>query len=144
MKNYLFLIFILILVGCTKEQTPKQYYIEPCEYCIMGYEVKNTTFHDSVAKYLSYKHTINIIGDSTITVTEELGQFLFNGNNFTYKVIGDSLILTNSNQRIAGRIILEDPNFFRLEVTNKFLKRIDMIKLPGKQRRLERTITLKY
>ena len=110
----------------------------------MDYAVNCVAYQDSAAKYLSYQHTINIIGDSTITVTEELGQFLFHGNKFTYKVIGDSLILTNSNQRIAGRIELVDPNFFRLEVTNKFLKRIDMIKLPGKQRRLERTITLKY
>lgn len=144
-KNCLFLFSILFLTSCNKKiQTNSQQYIEPCEYNLMGYQVKDVSYHDSVKDFLTDDSYISIIGDSTFKITDELGQFLFNGSNFTYKVEGDSLILLNSDQRQSYKILDLDPNSFRLEVNNKYFDRIDMIKPKDNRRKVEKTVEIKY
>ncbi len=46
----------------------------------MSYQVKNVSYHDSVKNFFSDKSYIKVIGDSIFNVSNELGQFLFNGN----------------------------------------------------------------
>jgi transcriptional regulator with XRE-family HTH domain len=145
MKNCLFLFSILLLTACNKKtQTTSRQYIEPCEYNIMSYQVKDVSYHDSVKSFLTDDSYISIIGDSTFKITDELGQFLFNGSDFTYKVEGDSLILINSNQRQSYKILDLYPNSFRFEVNNKYFDRIDMIKPKDKRRRFEKTVKIEY
>ena len=145
MKNCLFLFLVLLLAACNKKpQSNLRQYIEPCEYYIMSYQVKDVSYHDSVKSFLTDDSYISIIGDSTFNVTTELGQFLFNGSDFTYEVVEDSLILLNSSQRLSCKILDLSPNSFKLEVDNKYFDRIDMIKPKGKRRRVEKTVKIEY
>lgn len=145
MKSCLLLFTILIFSACDKKtQTTSRQYIEPCEYNIMSYQVKDVTYHDSVKNYLSDNSYISIIGDSTFNVTNELGKLLFNGNKFGYKIINDSLILSDSKQRLTYKILELSPNSFKLEVNNKYFDRIDMIKPKDKRRRDEKTVKIEY
>ena len=145
MKNYLFLFIFLLFTACNqKTQTNSQQYIEPCEYYIMSYQVKDVAFHDSVKKLLTNDSYISIIGDSTFNITNELGKFLFNGNNFSYKIIKDSLILSNNKQRISYKMVDLSPNSFQFEIDNKYFERIDVIKPKDKRRRVEETVEIKY
>lgn len=145
MKNCLFLAFVLLLAGCTnKTQTPSRQYIEPCDYHIMSYQVKDVAYHDSVKSFLDDNSYISIVGDSTFNVTNELGDFLFNGSSFSYKIIDDSLILSNNKHRMTYRILDLDANAFKLEVDNKYFDRIDMIKPKDKRRRIEKTVKIEY
>ena len=145
MKNCLFLFLVLLLAACNKKpQSNLRQYIEPCEYYIMSYQVKDVSYHDSVKSFLTDDSYISIIGDSTFNVTTELGQFLFNGSDFTYEVVEDSLILLNSSRRLSCKILDLSPNSFKLEVDNKYFDRIDMIKPKGKRRRVEKTVKIEY
>lgn len=146
MKNILFLFMILILSACNNKNTQiaSRQYIEPCDYHIMSYQLKDVAYHDSVKYYLTDDSYISIIGDSTFNITNELGKFLFNGNNFGYKIINDSLILSNNKQRLSYKILGLSPNSFKLEVNNKYFDRIDMIKPKDKRRRVEKTVKIEY
>ncbi len=145
MKSCLLLFTILILSACDKKtQTTSRLYIEPCEYNIMSYQVKDVTYHDSVKNYLSDDSYISIIGDSTFNITNELGEFLFKGNNFVYKIINDSLILSNNKKRLSYKIMEISPNSFKLEVDNKYFNRIDMIKPKDKRRKIEKSVEIEY
>lgn len=144
MKNYLFLILLLLTACNKKPQSTSQQLIEPCEYYIMGYHVKDVTYHDSVKSLLTDDSYITIIGDSIFHVTDELGQFLFNGSRFTYKVMDDSLILSKNSQRFSYKLLALDPNSFELEVDNKYFDKIDLIKPNDKRRRLVEPVKLKY
>lgn len=145
MKNYLYLIIVLLLAACNnKQQLFSQQYIEPCEYYIMSYQVKDIFYHDSVQSLLTDDSYMSIVGDSIINITDELGQFLFKGNRFTYKVINDSLILINNRQRISCKISELAPNSFKLEVDNKYFDRIDFIKPKDKRRKVVEKVELRY
>ncbi|WP_319480959.1 helix-turn-helix domain-containing protein [uncultured Draconibacterium sp.] len=145
MKSYLFLIVILFFTACNKKtQTTSQRFIEPCEYSIMSYQVKNAAYHDSVKRFLTDDSYISVSGDSTFTITNELGEFLFNGNNFGYTIINDSLILSNNKQRLSYKILELDPNSFQLEIDNKYFDRIDLIKPKEKRRRIETIVEIEY
>ncbi len=145
MKNYIFLIIILSLSACNKKiQTTSRQYIEPCEYQIMSYQVKDVAYHDSVKSYLTDASYISIQGDSIFNITNELGEFLFNGSNFTYKIVNDSLILSNNEHRLSCKILELSPNSFKLEVDNKYFDRIDVIKPKEKRRRVEKTVKIEY
>ena len=145
MKNCLFLFSILLVTACnTKTQAPSRHYIEPCEYEIMGYQVKDVSYHDSIKSFLTKESNISIIGDSIFNVSEDLGNFLFNGTQFTYKVIEDSLILINNRQKLSYKILDLSSNSFRVEVKNKYFERIDMTKPKGKRRKITKTIEIKY
>ncbi len=87
---------------------------------------------------------ISIIGDSTFNITNDLGEFLFNGKNFGYKIINDSLILSNDKQRLSYKILELNPNSFKLEVDNKYFDKIDLIKPRDKSRRVEQTVKIEY
>ncbi|WP_052670790.1 helix-turn-helix domain-containing protein [Draconibacterium sediminis] len=145
MKSYLFIIVILFFTACNnKNQTNSQRYIEPCEYSIMGYQVKNVAYHDSVKSFLTDDSYISVSGDSTFTITNKLGEFLFDGNSFGYKIINDSLILSNDKQRSSYKILELNPNSFKLEVGNKYFNRIDFIKPIEKRRRIETVVEIEY
>ncbi len=145
MRRFLFLILVLLMAACSKKpQQMSQKFIEPCEYYMMSYQVKNVSYHDSVKRFLSNDSYITVFGDSIFKVSEELGEFLFNGSKFTYKVIEDSLILKNKAQRLSCKILELAPNSFKLEVDNKYFDRIDMIKPKGKRRKIEGTVKIVY
>ena len=145
MKNCLFVFSVLLLTACNKKtQTTSRLYIEPCEYNIMSYLVKNVSYHDSVKNFLTNDSYISIIGDSTFNVSEDLGNFLFNGNKFTYKVIEDSLILADNSQRLSCKILELSPNSFKIEVDNKYFDRIDLIKPKDKRRKIVKTVEIEY
>lgn len=110
----------------------------------MSYQVKDVAYHDSVKSFLDDNSYISIVGDSTFNVTNELGDFLFNGSSFSYKIIDDSLILSNNKHRMTYRILDLDANAFKLEVDNKYFDRIDMIKPKDKRRRIEKTVKIEY
>lgn len=134
-----------MLAACKKEpQMLTQKFIEPCDYTIMSYQVSNVAYHDSVKPYLTKDSYITITGDSIFNVSDKLGEFLFNGTNFIYKVIEDSLILENQGQRYAYKMEELAPNSFKLALENKFFDRIDMIKPKGKRRKIEKTVNLEY
>ena len=145
MKSSLLLISMLILSGCNeKTQMMPTQYIEPSNYHIMSYQVKDVKYHDSVAKYISDDSYITIIGDSTFNITSELGEFLFKGNNFVYTIINDSLILSNTKKSVSYKLLEIDPNSFKLEVDNKYFDRIDMVKPKDKRRKIEKTVEIDY
>lgn len=144
MKSYLFLFIIITLVACNnKTQTTSHQYIEPSEYYIMGYQVKSAMYHDSVKHYLTDSSYISIIGDSIFNITDDLGKFLFDETNFTYTISNDSLILSNNRQRLSHKIDLS-PNLFKIELNNKYFKRIDLIKPKEKRRKIQTTVKIEY
>ncbi|NHE58643.1 hypothetical protein [Cyclobacterium plantarum] len=146
MKNlFVLLIVSIVAASCSKKsQDTSQKFIEPSEYHLMGYQVKDITYHDSVKYLLANEPYIRVLGDSTFTVSEELGQLLFKGRKFTYKVFEDSLILSNKRQRLSFKMQDLSPNSFTLEVHNKFLKRIDMVKPKEMRRKVIETVTIEY
>ena len=145
MKNYLLLILIVFLTACDKKsQETSQKFIEPCEYYIMSYQVKDVSYHDSVKNFFSDKSYIKVIGDSIFNVSNELGQFLFNGNKFTYKVMNDSLILLNNSQRFFCKIMELEPNSFKLGINNKYLNQIGLIKPKNKRTAVVKSVKLEY
>ena len=145
MKNYLLLILIVFLTACDKKsQETSQKFIEPCEYYIMSYQVKDVSYHDSVKNFFSDKSYIKVIGDSIFNVSNELGQFLFNGNKFTYKIMDDSLILLNNSQRFSCKILELAPNSFKLGINNKYLNQIGLIKPKNKRTAVVKSVKLEY
>lgn len=146
MKNSLFLFMILIFSACNNinTETASRQYIEPSEYYVMGYQVKDVSYHGSVKNYLIEDPYISISGDSIFNVTNPLGEFLFNGSNFEYKIINDSLILSNDKGKSSYKILDLSPNSFRIEVDNKYFDRIDLVKPKDKRRRVEKTVNIKF
>ena len=145
MKNYLFLLlaFALFTACNTKPQYPVRKYIEPSEYSIMDYEVKNASYHDFAKQYVNDSY-ISIIGDSTFNVSKKLGDFFFKGNSFNYKIMNDSLILSNNEKKQSYKILDLRPNSFSIEVNNTYFKRIGLIKPLGKRRRIESAVELEF
>lgn len=143
MKHSLFLFFLLVLASCTKT-TISQRFIEPCEYFIRSYEVKDAAFFDSVLPITYGSPYITISDESSFTATKELGKELFGGDSFTYRICGDSLILSRGDVRKAYYLSRLDPNSFSLMLNHKYFTRIDLFKPEEKSRKIEETVTIKY
>lgn len=109
---------------------------------MMSYQVTNVSYHDSIKKFRT--GNITVIGDSTFNVSEELGQLLFKGNKFTYKIIDDSLFLLNCNQQFSCEILELSPNALSLKLNNKYFNRIDMVKPLDKRRRITKELKFEY
>ena len=145
-RSLIFLLMITVHSACNnkKTETASRQYIEPSEYYIMSYQIKDVAYHDSVKSYLTEDSYISIIGDSTFNITNTLGEFLFNGSNFGYKIINDSLILSNNKGKRSYKILELSPNYFKLEVDNKYFNRIDLVKPKDKRRRIEQTVKIEF
>lgn len=145
MKNYLFLLlsFVLFISCNSKPQYLEQKYIEPSEYNVMDYEVKDTSYHKLAVSYVRNSH-VYVIGDSIFNISKNLGDFLFKGNRFSYKILGDSLLLSNQLEKQSYKILNLNPNSFSIEVNNTYFKRIGLIKPKDKRRKVVKTVNIEY
>lgn len=145
MKIYALPFLLIILISCnTQNEVPLRKYIEPSDYNIMSYRVKDTMYHKSVKNYLNNDSHISIIGDSIFNITKKLGEFVFKGNTFKYKIINDSLILSNNKQKQFYKILDIRPNSFSIEVQNKYFEQLDLVKPLGKRRRIESVVEIEF
>lgn len=144
-KNFIFLLIVSIFTSChQKDETNLQKYIEPCEYNIMSFQVNDVANFDYVKSYITNESYISILGDSIFNVTDELGKLLFDGNNFTYEIIDDSLILSHNKQRLSYKLLELNPNSFSFEIDNKYFNRLDMVKPKNKRRKVQTAVKIEY
>lgn len=147
MKNVLFILLIFSITACNNS-SPKnniRKYIEPSQYSVMGYQVKDTSYHDYVRSFLKNKPQITIKRDSIFKVSEEFGKLVFKGNNFSYKILNDSLFLFSNQNKLSYKILDLSPNYFSLELKdNKFLNQIDLVKQKDLRRNITSEVKLDY
>lgn len=144
MKSITYFVIFILAVSCSRSNQGKvQKIIDPSEYNIISYQVKDPSFHDSVIQYLEYNPEITV-SDSSFNVNENLGPFLFGGNNFNYEIVGDSLLLEGDGIRNSYKITHLDLNAFEIEVDNKYFERIYFIKPKDKRKEIVRIDTLKF
>lgn len=145
MKNIFILVLILVITACTNNsQKASQKFIELSNYSMASYHVKNVSYHDSIANYLQNKPHITVGGDYSFNVTENLGQLLFKGNRFKYKVIGDSLFLLNNDYKYACEILKLDPNSFEIKLNNKYVDTIFFIKPKDQRKKITKTVSFSF
>jgi hypothetical protein len=64
--------------------------------------------------------------DDKVKLSPELGERFFGNTEFKYELTNDKLILFDQNKKIEMNYI--DDGVFRLNIDNKYLNRIDLIK----------------
>lgn len=147
MKNILFIILIFSIIACNNSN-PKnsiRKYIEPSPYSVMSYQVKDTSYHNYVRSFFKNEPQITIKRDSIFKVSEKFGNLVFKGNNFSYKILNDSLSLFSNQNKLSYKILDLSPNSFSIELKdNKFLNRIDLVKPKDLRRRITTEVKLDY
>ncbi len=128
MKINLYILLVLLVFACQKnaEETTIQL-IDPCQYLTAGFQISDGFNKDSILQFIDKSEYITIV-DDTFIITELLGNELFNGTEFQYVIKNDSLYLNNQSIQKVYKLVEFNPNFFSIELDNRFFRRVDFIK----------------
>ncbi|MBD0833191.1 hypothetical protein [Aestuariibaculum sediminum] len=147
MKNLLLVFTLLSIISCKKENSKSyQNFIEPCRYNVISYQVKDTSFFKIVGNVMQNKNThVQVKGDSTFVVSEELGELIFNGSDFNYKIEKDSLFLYDGKVSLSYKILDIYANAISIQIDNNpYLNRIDFVKPKDQRRKVAEEIKIEF
>ena len=145
MKYILVFIFTILITGCSNDlRKVSKEGIEPGKYQMMGYRVKDLSYHDTIANYLKDGSNLIINKDSLFISNKSLGKLLFNGNSFKCKIKSDSLFLNKSKNIYSYKISKSDPNSFEIEINNKYFDKVFFIRSKAERKEIITKVSISY
>lgn len=134
MKNRIIITCVLALIAGFACAQNKRLELKGA-YGIGSFEINpNSDFHSIVTNgqlNVSFGDVpFNFIDNNTVIISRELGNRLFGGSTFKYKLTKHHLILTNKNKRIEVPYIYD--GVFRIKVKDSCFSRLDLSPLKKK------------
>lgn len=135
MRNLIVLVFVVLLTACNPQKKGEALQsadsskmdstlksIEPGNYVAFSWRIKkDVSYHDTVESWTMNGQKLVVLDENKLETTDSLGAFLFNGNSFSYKLAGDSLILTDSTSRKGYKVSGPSSNLIKFHIDNKYL-----------------------
>jgi hypothetical protein len=147
MKNLFYLTIFLSAFACNKPAVEKacpQTSIEPCDYEVMSYKATDSKHHSFIISSFGNKPVVKARWADTLIFSDYFGKQYFGGIKFSYKVLHDSIYLSNKDTTQVYPLIELKPNSFSIGLKNKYVKKFDFVKPKAFRRPIRKTVTLDF